>query len=72
MPLTEIQAFTPSIEGVTPDQVQAAASRLLDPSQASIVVVGDSKLFVDDLRKAYPALEVIPASSLDLDSPTMK
>ncbi|MBY0581832.1 MAG: insulinase family protein [Sphingomonas sp.] len=72
VPLTEIQAFTPSIEGVTPDQVQAAAARLLDPSQASIVVVGDSKLFVDDLRKAYPGLEVIPASSLDLDSPTMK
>jgi zinc protease len=52
--------------------VQAAAAKLLDPSQASIVVVGDAKLFIDAMRKAYPKLELIPASALNLDSETLK
>ena len=51
--------YIASVSAVTPAQAQAAAARLLDPSQASIIVVGDSKLFIDDLRKAYPALELI-------------
>lgn len=72
VPLDELKRYAGAVEGVTPEQVQSAAARLLDPAQASIVVVGDSKLFVDDLRKAYPTLEVIPASSLNLDSATLK
>ncbi len=72
VPLSELKTYPGSIQGVDPAAVQAAAAQLLDPSVASIVVVGESKLFVDDLRKTYPTLEVIPASALNLDSPSLK
>lgn len=72
VPLDELGRFIGKVSAVTPEQVQAAAAKLFDPAQASIVVVGDSKLFIDDLRKAHPTLEVIPAASLNLDSPTLK
>ncbi|MBN8808612.1 MAG: insulinase family protein [Sphingomonas sp.] len=72
VPLSELKSFTPRIDGIDPAQVQRVSQRLLDPTNASIVVVGDAKLFIDDLRKKYPAVEVIPASSLDLDSATLK
>ncbi len=72
VPLSELKNYAARIEGVDPAAVQAAAAKLLDPATASIVVVGDSKLFIDDLRKAYPTLELIPASALKLDSPTLK
>ena len=72
VPLSELKDYAGRIEGVDPAAVQAAAAKLLDPAGASIVVVGESKLFIDDLRKAYPTLELIPASALKLESPTLK
>ncbi|WP_343518697.1 pitrilysin family protein [Sphingomonas sp.] len=72
VPLDTLRSYIPSIQGVDPAAVQAAAQKVLDPTGASIVVVGDAKLFVDELRKAHPSLEVIPAASLNLDSATLK
>jgi zinc protease len=72
VPLGTLQSYIPSVQGVDPAAVQAAAKKVLDPASASIVVVGDAKTFVDELRKAYPQLEVIPASALNLDSATLK
>lgn len=72
VPLDTLSTYIPSIQGVDPSKVQAAAKKVLDPAGASIIVVGDAKLFVDELRKAHPTLEVIPAASLNLDSATLK
>lgn len=72
VPLDTLQRYIPSIQGITPAAVQATAKTLFDPARASIVVVGDAKQFVDELRKTYPTLEVIPASALNLDSATLK
>ncbi|MFL9841230.1 pitrilysin family protein [Sphingomonas sp. ST-64] len=72
VPLNTLQTYIPTIQGVDPAAVQAAAKTVLAPSGASIVVVGDSKQFLDELRKTYPQLEVIPASALNLDSATLK
>lgn len=72
VPLGELQKYAGKVAGVDPASVQSAAARLLDPAGASIVVVGDAKLFVDALRKAYPQLELIPAAALKLDSATLK
>lgn len=72
VPLGTLQSYIPSIQSVDPAAVQAAAKRVLDPASASIVVVGDAKTFVDELRKTYPQLEVIPAKALNLDSATLK
>ena len=72
VPLSELARFTPAVEGVDPAAVQRAAEQLLDPSAASVVVVGDARQFLPALRKAYPTLEVIPASALKLDSAALK
>ncbi len=72
VPLSELKTYTSSIQNVDPAAVQSAAAQILDPSVASIIVVGESKLFVDDLRKTYPTLELIQASALNLDSPSLK
>jgi len=72
VPLTELQRYVGQVQGVSPQAAQAAAARYLATDKASIVVVGNSKLFIDDLRKVYPQVEVIPAGSLNLDSATLK
>ena len=36
-----------------------------------IVVAGDAPQFVDELRKAYPDLLVIPQADVDLDAPAL-
>lgn len=72
VPLDTLRTYIPAIQGVNPAAVQAAAAKVLDPTSASIVVVGDSKQFIDALRKTYPHVEVIPAASLNLDSTTLK
>lgn len=72
VPLDTLQRYIPSVQGVSPAAVQAAAKKVLDPTSASIVVVGDAKQFIDALRKTYPQVEVIPAASLNLDSATLK
>ena len=50
--------------------MQAAAARL-NSDQAYVVVVGDSRIFIDAMRAAHPDLVLIPAADLDLLSPTL-
>ena len=72
VPLSELQRYVGQVQGVSPQAAQAAAARYLASDQASIVVVGNSKLFIDDLRNAYPQVEVIPAASLNLDNAALR
>ncbi|HEX8420474.1 MAG TPA: pitrilysin family protein [Sphingomonas sp.] len=72
VPLSELARFTGAVEGVDPIAVQQAAAKLLDPRSASIVVVGDARQFITPLRKAYPNVEVVPASALKLDGQALK
>ena len=72
VPLDELQRFTGKVEGVDPRAAQAAATALLDPKGASIVVVGDAKQFIAPLKARYPNVEVIPEAALDLDTPTLR
>jgi zinc protease len=71
VPLDEIGRYTSRVEAVAPTQVQGFAARMLNPTQASVVIVGDAKSFLTPLKAARPKLQVIPASALDLDSPTL-
>ncbi|MBS0479661.1 MAG: insulinase family protein [Proteobacteria bacterium] len=72
VPLSELKAFTPRIDGVDAAAVQRISQQLLDPTGASVVVVGDARLFIDGLRRKYPGVEVIPADKLNLDSPALR
>ena len=72
VPLAEIGLYTRKVEAVTPQQVQAFASRALDPKATSVIVAGDAKAFADGLKTKAPSLIVIPVDQLDLDSPTLR
>ena len=64
----EVETHAAGIEAVTAKAAQAAADRVVDPATADVVVVGDAHLFLDALRKRFPALVVIPADQLDLEA----
>ena len=70
--LSELGRYTAKVQGVNLTAVQRAATTLLDPKGASIVVVGDAKQFIEPLRKAYPNVEVIPEAALDLNTATLR
>lgn len=65
--LDEINHSIESANAITADQVQAYAKAHLDKSGTDIVVAGDTRKFLDALRKTYPQLEVIEAGQLNLD-----
>jgi len=72
VPLDEVTRYTAKVEAVSAADIQGFAGRVFDPANASVVVVGDAKAFATSLKAARPDLEVIPASELDLDSPTLR
>jgi zinc protease len=65
--LDRLGLFTQRIQAITPADIPAGASALVDPSTLSLVIVGDAKLFLPALKAKYPKVEVVPASALDLD-----
>jgi zinc protease len=67
VPLDEIGRFTAKTTAVGAAEAQAAAHEAVDPSRASLVIVGDAKLFADKLKARYPNAVIVPASKLDLD-----
>lgn len=72
LPPAEAIKLRDRVGAVTPASAGAVARAIVDRSRASIVIVGDARLFLDELRKAHPEVEVIPAASLDLDAPELR
>jgi zinc protease len=67
VPLAELSRYDEKVRHVDPAAVKGFAARALDPAKASIIVVGDARLFLDKLRVRHPDVEVIPAAEIDLD-----
>ena len=72
VPLDELARYPAAIEAVDPAAIRSASAASLDPGAASIVVVGDAKQFIDPLRKAYPAVEVIADGAVKLDGAALR
>ena len=53
---------------MTPEAIRAAAAEHLPASSASLVIVGDASVFLTALRAKYSNIEVVPLSSLNIDS----
>ena len=70
--LDEMNLFTTKVEAVTAADVQSFARDIFDPSKASVIVVGDSKLFGASVEAALPGAEVIRIDELNLDTPSLK
>ncbi|MGB7925913.1 MAG: pitrilysin family protein [Pyrinomonadaceae bacterium] len=70
--LDEINSYLNSVQAITASDVQKFAGARLDIKGANIIIVGNAKMFVDDLRKRFPNVEVIPEKELDLNSATLR
>jgi zinc protease len=68
----EIGRFMTSVRAVTPEGASEAARALLAPAGTTTVIVGDAKLFADDLRKRFGEVIVIPMAEVSLDKPALR
>jgi zinc protease len=71
LPVAEAARLPGRIDAVTPAGATAAVQAGMTGANASIVVVGDAKLFVDRLRALRPDLELIRADAINLAAPTL-
>ncbi len=60
------------LQAVSPEAALAVSRRIVRPENASLIIVGKAAEFIDELRRDYPNVEVIPVSELDLNSPTLR
>lgn len=70
--LSEVQLFAERARNIGPAEVSLLATRKLAASYATVVIVGDAKKFLPDLKKRLGRVEVIPRAKLNLESPTLK
>jgi zinc protease len=72
LPLSQLDSHISKITAVSPAEVRKFAETHLSSPGMSVVVVGDAKAFIDDLRKRFPNVEVIAIDELDLNSAKLK
>ncbi|MCO6510569.1 MAG: insulinase family protein [Aridibacter famidurans] len=67
-----LNSFIDDVGKVSSDEIKNFASRNL--KGGDLIIVGDAKLFLDDLTKRFPnrTIEVIKASNLDLNSSDLR
>lgn len=68
----EINRYISNVQNIQAGDVQKFASGHLDAKATSIVIVGNAKEFLPELRKKFPQVEVIPMAELDLDTALLK
>ncbi|HET7712433.1 MAG TPA: pitrilysin family protein [Thermoanaerobaculia bacterium] len=72
LPLSGLHTFIRAVQTVNPDAVREFAEKALAGRDTSVVIVGDASKFVEALKPRFPQIEVIEASGLDLNSPTLR
>ena len=73
LPLEEITTFRERVLAVTPADIQRVAQQYIRPDRLSVVLVGNARAFVPQLRAVgFTDFEVIPAAELDLMSATLR
>src|SRR5438552_5955415 len=72
LPLDDPNRFVGNVQAIKPQDVKSFAASRLNADSTSVIVVGDAKKFLPDLKKQFPQVEVIPVAELDLNSATMR
>ncbi|HET8677328.1 MAG TPA: pitrilysin family protein, partial [Blastocatellia bacterium] len=70
--LGQTNTYLTDVRAVTADEVQKFAATRLDPKQASIIIVGNAKAFMEALRKRFSNVEIIPHTELNLDGASLR
>jgi zinc protease len=71
LPLSRLNEYLPQVQKVTSDEIRSFAANHLGASDASIVIVGDGRQFLPELKKRFPNTEVIPLDKLDLNKASL-
>jgi zinc protease len=72
LPMSEYGRYLSNIAAVTPADVSRSVAAELDPTQASIIVVGRASQFLDKLKAQYPLVEVVPIDAFDFGTPSLR
>ena len=72
IPTSELNAYVGNVGGVTNATVKGFATKNIFDGE--MIIVGDYSIFKEDLAKRFPGMqiEVIKASELNIESPTLK
>ena len=68
----QLNQFVSNVQSIKPADVKQFAAANLSTDGTSLIVVGDAKKFLPDLKKQFPDVEVISISDLDLNSASLK
>ncbi len=68
----EINGYIGNVQSVSAADVQRFASSRLAAGTTSVVIVGNAKDFLPELRKKYPQVEVIPIAELDFNTALLR
>jgi zinc protease len=72
LPPERLGTYVSDVSSVTAEQARAVASRYFDADRADLVVVGDARIFYDDLRGVRRDAERIPVTDLNLDEESLR
>ena len=70
--LSEFDRYPERIEAVTRGETLAAATRLVDPANVDVLIVGDARQMLPGLKNRFASAEVIPVDQLRLASPSLR
>ena len=68
LPLSSLNDYLGQVQKVSPLQIKQFAARHLGAADASIIIVGDGRQFLSELKKHFKNVEVIPSDELDLNT----
>lgn len=68
MGLDEINRYIKNVQAISTADIQKFAGTRLDAKTSNIIIVGNAKAFLPELKKKYPNVEVIPVTELDLNT----
>jgi zinc protease len=68
----EINRYIGNVQGINAGDVQRFAGAHLDAKATSVVIVGNAKEFLPELRQKYSQVEVIPMAELDLNTALLR
>jgi len=73
LPLEEVATYRERVQAISPDDIQRVAREFIKPDRLTMVLVGDARGFVPDLRDiGITEFDVIPLDDLDLTSATLR
>ena len=67
LPLSSLNDYLPQVEKVTAAEIRTFATKHLGAGDANVIIVGDGRQFLPELKKRFPKVEVLAVDKLDLN-----